>query len=475
MTRVSSSLAVVAVAALLGSVSYGTIAVAQEAAASGAATLGAATGPNPQFGLPVGDWILYPSFFAGAVFNDNIYSTSTNRVSGLGVRLRPTFEADRDVGLHKTSVYANADVQIYPGHGQAYRTYPSFAVLSNPTNITARVGFSHVYTPLPDLTFTLQGDFTRAQGGLFGGGFGAGSPMSSIVNSAALTNNSAYSNQVTGRLSVEKKFTERAFVQTTAGIQYIAYDSIPNSWWANLASGGAYGSFGSLSRGTDYSIAVRAGYWVTPQVYVFIEPGGDLRRYPNSINDTNGYRIVAGLGSDLISLFRGEVYAGYQRQEGVNAAIAASSPAFGGRISYYPTERLTISAQVDQTFSAPAAQPILLAGLPVGFAATAPSRTTQVRAQADYAILPYWTTYLRGGWGESHTSGVYNYIGRTQPGKTTSWSAGWGTSYTFWRNVAVTLEYQFSKSIPNNSGYSTWWVPTAVTQNMISAGLTYRY
>ena len=38
---------------------------------------------------------------------------------------------------------------------------------------------------------------------------------------------------------------------------------------------------------------MRGGYWLTPQVYGYVEPGLDLRRYLIGANDTNGYRVVA--------------------------------------------------------------------------------------------------------------------------------------------------------------------------------------
>ena len=441
------------------------------------AALGAADGPNPEFGIPIEGWMLYPSVFAGVVFNDNIYSTASNRRSGFGVRLRPSFQAERDIGIHKTSVYANADIQIYPGHKQGYSLFPTYQILKDPTNITGRVGFSHFYTPLPDLTFTLQADYTRSQGGgLFSGGFGAGAPVSSISGATAFSNNGVFSNQFTGLLTAEKKVGERGFVQGKLGAQYIFYDALPFDRWLNTLAGVASVAANNVSRGLNYTAAVRAGYWVTPQLYAFVEPSGDFRRYPNSVSDTNGYRLVAGLGSDLISLFRGEVYGGYQRQISASGVFgSASSPAFGGRLYYYPTPRLTFSLQADQSFTAPAARPLLFFGMPIGYAPSATSRTTQVKGQVDYAIMPYWTTYARLGWGITKSSGVYAANAFVSPYSTTLWNAGWGMNYTFWRNVAVTLEYQFSKSIPSNSSLVNWWAPTTVTQNMVSAGLTYRY
>ena len=108
------------------------------------------------------------------------------------------------------------------------------------------------------------------------------------------------------------------------------------------------------------------------------------------------------------------------------------------------------------------------------------SRTLSAKLQADYAVTEYWTSYARIGWGESRNGAYLNY-GTVIPSwtygtTTTVWGAGLGTSYTFYRNLALTLEYSFSKSVmPGATTLVNWWVPRNVTQNMVSAGLTYKY
>lgn len=444
---------------------------------------GIVTGPNPEQGLAVADWMLYPSLFAGAVFNDNVYNTPVNRRTGLGIRVRPSLEANRDAGIHKTTIYASADMQFYPGRGQSYTLYPAFAILPAPTNVSARAGFAHVYEPLPDLKFTIVGDYTRSGGGLFGAPFGASSPLIAVPNGGALTALGTFANQFTGSLAVEKKLTDRAFVRASAGVQYVTYDGQPVNPWLTAFTGAPVGT--ALQNGLNYTGSLRAGFWVTPQIYAFVEPGADLRRYANSWNDTNGYRVIGGLGSDLIGLFRGEIYGGYQAQTSAHGYFGTtSSPAFGARLYYYPTRYLTFTASLDQTFTAPVAQPTGFAGAAFGVLPSAPSRTLQARLQADYAFSPYWTAFLRGGWGETRRSGGFGLAGFGAPfaaaGWTTarntkSWAAGAGLSYTFWRNFALTLEYQFTKTSGNTWNIAAPWIPTAVAQNLVSVGLTYKY
>ncbi len=447
--------------------------------AATAAAAGIGTGANPNYGIAVGDWLLYPSLFTGLVFNDNIYNTATNRRSGVGLRFKPSLQAERDTDIHRSTVYSRADFQVYPGRRQSYLTSPSYQVLRDPTTITANVGFSHDYKPLPDLKFTLIGDFTRGSGGIFGNGFGINAPP--IPSASSITGPGTFSNQFTALAAVEKKF-ESAFLRLSGGTQYVIYDNQPTNWWINALSGvPAWQGAPSAPNAASFNVALRGGYWITPQVYAFAEPMFLARRNSNSLNDTNGYRIVGGLGTDLISLFRGEVFAGYQAQSSASGRYGTvSSPAFGGRLYYYPTRFLTIMAAVEQGFTAPTVQGYGPNGLALIYAPQAPSRTLSAKLQADYAVTEYWTSYARIGWGESRNGAYLNY-GTVIPSwtygtTTTVWGAGLGTSYTFYRNLALTLEYSFSKSVmPGATTLVNWWVPRNVTQNMVSAGLTYKY
>ena len=484
------------------------IALAQEArstfggvSSSAAASLGFSEGPSPDQCVAVGSVIVCPSFFAGALFNDNVYQRSFNRVAGVGLLVRPSLQALLDNGIHKTSAYFNADVQLYPGLGESYRFVPYPVVDAPPTNVTGRAGVVHTWSPMADLSVRLMADYTR-RNGLFGSNFGVGLPQISLLSANTISSRMQYTNQYSGYVSVEKQFAGRWFLRGVTGAQYISYDSRPSeAWWLAPYGSATYGG----NRGQDglnYTGSLRAGAWVTPQLYLFLEPGADLRFYRNSWADTNGYHIVSGLGSDLISLFRGEIYGGYQSQTSAHGYFGTtSSPAFGARIFYYPTPYLTFSARVDKALSsAPALSAVTPFGAPLFTAVTpfgaplltAPpsSKTLQALVQADYAMSQYWSANLYGGYGETHYSNGSNY---TNPSNVqTIWTAGARLNYDFWRNVSLTLEYQFTQTFSTN-GWGSFasplgglglagpaaaflvGAPSGFAQNLVSAGLTYRY
>ncbi len=60
----------------------------------------------------------------------------------------------------------------------------------------------------------------------------------------------------------------------------------------------------------------------------------------------------------------------------------------------------------------------------------------------------------------------------------TAWTAGAGASYTFWRNVALTFDYQFMRTDTNAVrllGAGTGNGLGSNRQNLVTAGITYRY
>ena len=93
----------------------------------------------------------------------------------------------------------------------------------------------------------------------------------------------------------------------------------------------------------------RLGYHISPVVYTFVEPSANWARHSASSLDSEGYRVIAGLGSARIGLMNGEVYGGYWEQSFTDPTISAlSTGVYGGRLSYYPTRFLILTTSFDQ-------------------------------------------------------------------------------------------------------------------------------
>jgi Putative beta-barrel porin 2 len=425
-------------------------------------------------GLVLGSWKLYPKIFVGAVWDTNIDQqpngaidpNGPQRTSRTSARAVPYLSGFYDGGIHKTSVYGVIDARFF-----------------DETNLSATTGLTHRYEAMRDLIFNFYFNYTR-QTDLFtnalnfnNGAIGpniSGTPETNIpiiLNPFGTTpsvNPSAY-NQYTAGTSVLKTFDNNTFVTLAGTAFHIAYDHT-----IDLPIGSPFST--SLD-GTSYWVTGRLGFNATPQLYVFAEPAGIFQRFNNSKFDTNGYRVTGGIGSaDPQSLFRGEVFGGYQAQHQLNSSDTivdangvplivnglgipsgipsdTHSPIYGGRLAYYPTRYWTFVAQVDQTLGiSTTLSPTLPAGVPL--------RATNAVLQANYNLSRWWWVGARAG----YTQAKFFGFDRVDDG----WMAGASFNYEVWRNLLLTLDYQYS-TVHSNAAFSDF------TRNVYTAGLTYRY
>ena len=402
-----------------------------------------------QEGVAVGGWMLFPSLYVGGYYDSNFNqsATGTNRDSGGSVRVAPRLVATHtDGGIHTTSIYGVGDIRFF-----------------NANTVSADAGISHNYQPMEDLGFNANFRYTR-ETDLFTsalnfnnnaiGPAGQGGPTVTpppVINPFGTTpvvNPIAY-NQFTAGGSVNKTFGQ-GFASVTATAFHIAYDH-PDDVLA---------PFNTSHDGTAIWLTGRVGYHFVPWLYGFGEVTGVWQRFNNSVFDTNGYRILGGLGTDEPnSLIRAEAYGGYQFQSQnedllvQNFSQDSGRPVFGGRLYYYPTRYWTVIASADEALSL---STFLAPNLPAG----TPVLITTAILQTTYALSQQWSIGGRFG----YTRGDYFNIDRVDNG----WMAGASFNYEIWRNLNVTLDYQYSTNNSNVPGND-------FTRNAVSAGLTYRY
>jgi Putative beta-barrel porin 2 len=387
--------------------------------------------PNYTAGAPtpllVGGWQLSPTLFAGAVYNTNVNQTSTNAAASWGERVTPGITANLDNGIYKTRLYGVADLQNYSNSSANNTVY-------------ANAGFTQEYLPTPDLTFRLTGNYTRSLD-VFGSSALAPANTAPIATTTVSpqANANPY-NQFLGAVSGEKSFG-RTFVGLTATI-------------ANTQSSGNSAST-TNSNGTTYTITQRTGFNLTPQLYAFVDPSVNWQRYADSTQNQNGYRVTAGVGTLAVGIWRGELYGGYQAEKS-DISGTYDSPVFGGRIVYSPTPIWEFNASLDENFGA------------ATFPTTGTTGTTGTGSQATTALLnvgykglpPAWTTSARFG------SVRTRYI--DSPRIDNGWLAGATITYEFWRNLGITLDYQF-KSVVSNVALQSF------DQQMVTLGASYKY
>ena len=129
------------------------------------------------------------------------------------------------------------------------------------------------------------------------------------------------------------------------------------------------------------------------------------------------------------------------------------SSVFGGRLYYFPTRRLSILAQVDETLGmATAFQPTVPEG--------APTRSITGLLQANYILSYGLSVGARFGYTRA------NFIGIDKLDN--GYMAGASLNYEMWRNLLLTLDYQYW-SVHSTGQLSDF------NRNVYTAGLTYRY
>jgi hypothetical protein len=424
-----------------------------------AASSGPEISPTGEYqeGLALGGWMFSPEIFLGAVYNSNTNQLANGAANaGTSLRVSPRIVGYYDGGMYKTTAYGVMDGQFF-----------------NSNTIAATAGLSNSYQPQQDWLLSSSFNYTR-ETSLFNSALNfnnnaigpPGAPPSGIpiiLNPFGTTPNvnPIAFNQFTGGASVNKTF-DQAFASLGATAFYILYDS-----QSNLIPP----PFQTSNNALSVWVQGRVGYHFLPGVYAFAEGDGIFQRFQNSVFNTDGYRVSGGVGvDDPQKLVRGEIYGGYQAQHqsadnnifgtpsiplvtpnGVPTNI--SSGVAGARISYYPTEYSTWILQVDQTLGVTTA---LAPGVPEG----TPSKVTTAILQTNYAISRDWWLGLRVG----YTQGwFFNFAPENQ-----GWLAGASFNYAIWRNLLLTLDYQYTQEHSDALGSS-------FTQNQVTGGLTYKY
>jgi len=380
--------------------------------------------------VPVGIWLVYPSIFAGAIYDSNINQSATAKKSGWGGRLVPSFLAEATDGIHKSTFYGMADIRGYSARDSDIGD-----------SIAARTGFIQRYQPRPDIVFNAQVDYTR-QRDLFST-FGIDHSVTTLNPTAVglmpLTNPLAY-NQFAATVSVQKTF-DRAFVNFGGSVVDIMYD--------NNAT-----VLAPSPDGVTYTGTGRGGFWFTPFLYGYAEGSLDQRRYSTDQLNSHGYRTVGGIGTDQIGLFRGEVYGGYQSQQHDFAPLGTvNGPVVGARLFYYPTRELTIAASVDESIG------VTLLELAPGAPGTS-TKATSALLQATYALAREWAASARFGYIRTE------YVDTIR--RDDAWMTGATVTYSVWQNFGLTLDYQHIQLSSN--------VPLqGFTRDVVMLGGTYKY
>jgi hypothetical protein len=367
--------------------------------------------------MTFGDFLVSGQVIAGGVYNDNLYQSRYNKVSDWGINFQPSFKVDRSEGLHTTSLTGVLSSQFYLNNSSANTT-------------TGALALSHVYEVQRDLVAYVQGHVSRNL-----------NTNPAIYTGLDVRLDPSYFNEEYLSGSLEKSF-DRFSVGLGAQILGQQYANVSDS------AGRRYQINGR--DGTSTMVVARFGYAVTPTIKAFIQPTYNWQNFNANFNNSQGYAVVAGLQTDRIGLFRGEIYAGYASQDYTNLNQTRSAPTYGGSISYFPTRDLTFTASLSQNY-----------GLTPGVAFQGGTgQTTTASLSAQYAFSQ--TLSLGANVGYSQIS--YDRSAQKQE----QWGAGVTANYMFTAHLGVNAGYSFSR-VEYSIG------PGGYDRNLLTLGATGRF
>ena len=382
--------------------------------------------PRPQStqgAYPVLDWLLYGGLGWGAACDFNLNLSSTNHISACGPRFIPSLVAEHNTGIQRTLLYGVGDIRWYPSVNQV-----------QPVDTTA--GIVHVWEIQRDLIFRVQ-----AQGKLdqqYSGFSGGLLPTSAVYITTPLQYAQAYASS-----SVQKNLG--SFFSAIGG-------SITDTQYHDMRDNLGNTIDEHFQNGTIATLNGRIGYHLSPIIYTFIEPSINNQHYVASLLDSYGYRIVAGVGSDRISLFNGEIYGGYAQQQFEDPTVGTVSvPVFGGKLYWYPTRFLSFTFKADRAFGTSDLSQSLVNPGPIinpttGLLPGSPTdRMTEIfRADWDFSQHFAFTAGLQNQ--------QQNYLNSFRKDDLLTFTGG--VTYKLWPNLGVQVTYNHQHLYTNVAGAS---------------------
>jgi opacity protein-like surface antigen len=397
--------------------------------------------PSGSGTLSLGRWLLTPSLGLYTLYDTNVHSSATTPLLGPGFHIHPSVSAEYNTGLYDTQLYGNIDSEIYP-------------TLDDQNTFDRQAGIIQKYSPLRDLVFSVQADYTHNTNANFlvqslptpistpGSPTPPGAAGVTASQQTVVDPNDAYT--LTG--TVYKEFN-RAFVQLGGVLQSTQYETQATQ---------------NFNRETYDG---NGGFWFSPLFYAY---GDGIQSFsdPEVGSNSNYFRARGGIGSAPIGLFQGSVYYGQQGSE-VSGAGRAGGDIYGGVISYFPTSEWNMSFSVDRLrnisgITSGSSQG--LAGLQfaaVGISAGQSVEVTTLTYRTNYTFSPQTSGYLV-------LSDNFIQFVQGAPLLEQSWLASVGIQHQVSPHLSVSLDYQYSRFISPTPD-------TSFNRNLVTAGAVYRF
>ena len=365
--------------------------------------------PHPEYeaaGIREGGFMVFPRVEADVEYDDNIFALPNNKISDTIWRLKPEITAVSQWSRHALRFTAGLSTDGYSQHSSENTT---------DWNVSAdgRLDFAGRANVTGGLSFAKLTEPRTSSNQAVGGGFLTPKPVT-------------YS-QTLANIGWTKEFN-----RLKLGLR---------GDWAKYSYDNQGTVREDLRDRTITAVTGRADYAISPATAVFVEVTENDRRFrltpplPTLKQDSSGYEVLAGVNFELGHLARGEVGAGYLRQNYKAAANKdVSGLGFRSKLEWFPTQLTTVTVH--------AATSVEDSGIVSATGLTGGYLYTDTGISVDHELLR--NVILNGGF--SYTNSDYKQIDRTD--KRTLWTA----SATYLMNRRVGVNFGLSSLHQDSSG-----------------------
>lgn len=392
------------------------------------------------------DWFLYPSVDVSALNSNNYLLTPTGKLAGWAFGVSPAITAEWSNGIHSTTLFGSYDHVQYLSNEAA-------------TTDDGEATLTQRYAPLRDLNFTFLGDYTHHT-------FALNlinaipSPTVTTATVSLPSGNLVLPNGVIVSPSGQIVGQNVPAPTTSASSIVNPYDSFTGTAKVQKYLGDGVWTLGASIQRTDYEQQASAledftastfsedgTFWVGPMFYLYSNGAFSLHEGTGPNADSNAYRVIGGIGTREIGLFRAALYFGYQGSE-TSGSSPAGGDVFGGSLGYDPMPSLTIRGTVDVTINkaAETVAPSMLAlnipvPSPLQVPITSSSKTFAAALTPEYKIAPQWS--LTGLFGYQRVE----FEGSSELSE--AWVGDATLRFDIRRDLTLSWEYQYSSIVSN--------------------------
>lgn len=269
-------------------------------------------------GLRFGDWVVNPTFRAGALYDSNVFSAPSNQQSDIAAVL------GADLSAH--TLWERHGIHLdLATNSLAYRNHPGL----DETNATLRAAGHFDVDHSTQLLGAAKAAFLHEEVGSLTSPTGAVEPTPFTF--------------LSGELILRKEFGR---LTTAVGARVDSYN-----FGSTVAQNGTIITQDARD-GQIYVGSGRADYAFSEKSAVFVSFEGnsrDLRGTPTQSLSSEGYRALTGLDLEFTHLIKGEIAAGYLQQNFFDPTIGdISGPAYRAMLTWSPSRLIDVYFNAEQ-------------------------------------------------------------------------------------------------------------------------------